>query len=93
MTEYVRVRLSNGHEATLSADFVEGTNLTVLDEPATDLRGRPLPATRKGGRRMKPKTTVEKEAAKKATANKSDPGPSDDNPTGGVAVAPEEATA
>lgn len=90
MTEFVRVALANGHEATLSADFVAGTNLEVLDAPATDLRGRPLPVSRKGGRRMKPKTTVVAEVAKKA-AKKSDPGPSDAT-TDGVAVKPEEAS-
>lgn len=91
MSEFVRVSLANGHEATLSAAFVAGTDLQVLDVPATDLRGRPLPASRKGGRRMKPKTTVAEAAVKKAAMNESDPGPSDDTTTDGVAVAPEEA--
>lgn len=94
MTDFVRVQLSNGHEATLSADYVAGLGDAapkVLDAPATSLRGVPLPATRKGGRRLKPTTTVSKEAAKKA-AKKSDPGPSDEPTTGGVAVKPEEAS-
>jgi hypothetical protein len=91
MSDFVRVRLSNGHEASLSADFVAGTNLEVLDAPATDLRGRPLPVSRKGGRRLKPKTTVAAEAVKKA-AKKSDPGPSDATTDDGVAVKPEEAS-
>ena len=81
MSRFVRVRLPNGHEASLSTAFVAGTDLTVLDEPATNLRGAPLPATRKHGRRMKPKTTVEKEAAKKAAL--SDSGPSDTPTDGG----------
>lgn len=93
MSEFVRVRLENGHEVSLAAVFVEGTSLQVLDEPATDLRGRPLGASRMNGRPMKPKTTVAKEAAKKkAVARMSDPGPSDVYPTGGdAAVTPEEA--
>lgn len=91
MTDFVRVSLPNGHEVTLSRDYVEGTGLTVLDVPATNSRGVPLSATRKGGRRLKPVTTVEKEAAKK-TASKSEPPASSDTPTtGGVAVTPEEA--
>lgn len=66
MSDFVRVAMPNGHEATLPRAFAESEGLTVLDAPATNLRGRPLPASRKGGRRMKTKTTVEKEAAKKA---------------------------
>ena len=92
MTEFVRVSLPNGHEVTLSADYVAGTDLQVLDAPATNLRGKPLPASRKGGRRMKSKTTVERAAAKKAATRKSaTPAPSDEPHTGGVAVKPEEA--
>lgn len=93
MTEFVRVSLPNGFEATLSRAFAEGEGLRVLDVPATDLRGKPLPATRKNGRRIKPRTTVEKEAAKKAASNPpSDPGPSDST-LDGAAVTPEEASA
>lgn len=95
MTEFVRVRLANGYEATLSKAYVDGlTNdsLEVLDVPATSSRGVPLPATRRNGRPVKPRTTVNEEAAKHAAAQQqSDPGPSDDPSTGGVAAVPEEA--
>lgn len=91
MSDFVRVSLPNGHEATLSAAFVEGTDLQVLDAPATNSRGVPLPATRKNGRPVKPRTTVQK-AAKKADP-KPDPGPSGNPTTDGVAVKPEEASA
>jgi len=74
---FVRVRLPNGHEATLSAAYVAGTEgVTVLDVPATNLRGKPLPATRKNGRPVMRRTTVKQAAAKKAAAKK---------PTGGDA--------
>lgn len=94
MSDFVRVSLPNGHEATLSRSYAESRGLSVIDSPATNSRGLPLPASRKGGRRIKPATTVNKEAAKKATAKKSAiPAPSDEPTTGGVAVTPEEASA
>jgi hypothetical protein len=93
MSDFVRVSLPNGHEATLSRAYVESVGLPILDVPATNSRGVPLPATRKGGRRLKPVTTVAKEAAKKAAARTSEPPASSDNPThDGVAVEPEEAS-
>lgn len=95
MSEFVRVRLPNGYEVSLSAAFVDGLDgaLEVLDAPATNSRGVPLAATRKNGRRIKPRTTVEKEVVKKATSNPpSDPGPSDST-LDGAAVTPEEANA
>lgn len=95
MSEFVRVRLSNGHEVTLSKAYVDGLSDAapqVVDAPATSLRGVPLPATRKGGRRLKPTTTVSKEAAKKAAKKSATPAPSDEPTTGGVAVKPEEAS-
>lgn len=69
--EFVRVRTENGYESTVSkayADSVEG--IEVIDEPATNSWGRPLPATRRNGRRAKPRTTVKKAAAKKTAARK-----------------------
>lgn len=55
MPEFVRVRLANGTERTVSRVTED---MTVLkDKPATDQRGRPLPAKRK--------TTVDEAAAKK----------------------------
>lgn len=80
MSTFVRVRLPNGREASLNADYVKGLGagaLEVLDEPATDLRGRPRPVSRKGGRPVKPATTVSKEAAKKAVKQSENPAPPD----------------
>lgn len=92
MTDFVRVSLSNGHEVTLSRDYAENAGLKALDAPATNSRGVPLSATRKGGRPLKPSTTVETEAAKKATKKSATPAPSDEPNNGGVAVEPEEAS-
>lgn len=92
MTDYVRVSLPNGHEATLAADYVKGTDLKVLDVPATNSRGVPLPATRKGGRPLMPSTTVTTAAANKAAKKSASPAPSDEPTNGGVAVEPEEAS-
>jgi hypothetical protein len=93
MTHFVRVRLPNDREATLPAAFVDGSTLEVLDAPATNRRGVPLPATRRNGRPVKPRTTVSKEAAKKAALHESDPGPSDNIPGGSPAESAEEAPA
>lgn len=65
---FVRVRLANGHETSLNEDFARSEGLQILDEPATDYRGWPLPVSRKNGRRVKPRTTVNEAAAKKAAA-------------------------
>jgi hypothetical protein len=92
MTDFVRVSLSNGHEATVSRDYAESAGLKVLDAPATNSRGVPLSATRKGGRPLKPSTTVATEAAKKATKKSATPAPSDNPTHDGVAVEPEEAS-
>lgn len=92
MTEWVRVRLpETGMETTQSRGFVDGLpegSVEILDEPATDLRGLPLPATRKDGRRIKPRTTVQQEAAKKKAASS----PASDNPVGVADTTPEEAS-
>jgi hypothetical protein len=69
--EFVRVRSAAGKESSISEAFVEGLEkgaVEVLDEPATNTWGRPLPATRSNGRRSKPRTTVKKAAAKKTAA-------------------------
>ena len=65
---FVRVRLPNGRETSLNEEFARSEGLQILDEPATDYRGRPLPESRKDGRRVKPRTTVNKAAAKKKAA-------------------------
>lgn len=93
--DFVRVRNENGYESTLSAAFVAGhEGIEILDEPATNTWGRPLPATRRNGRAAKPRTTVKKAAArkraasKKATAPRPTPtttgGPAADSPAGGT---------
>lgn len=84
--EFVRVRNPNGYESTLSAAFVETIKgeVEVLDEPATNSWGRPLPATRRNGRPAKVRTSVKDAAAKKAAA---------ESTTGGSAAnSPEEGT-
>lgn len=41
----VRVQLENGQEASVGASFAESHELTVLNKPARDARGRVLPVT------------------------------------------------
>lgn len=41
---FVRVKLENGSEASVSAELAELHNLKPLDKPAVDRRGRALPA-------------------------------------------------
>lgn len=84
--EFVRIRNENGMESTLSVAFVAGREgVEILDEPATNTWGRPLPATRRNGRPAKKRTTVKKAAAKKAAA-------ATPTTTGGTAAdSPEEA--
>lgn len=84
MTEFVRVRTESGYEASVSADYAEARGAEVIDADSTNLRGEPLPATRKNGRRAKARTTVSKETAKKAAKKAASPA-SDTNP-------PEEAS-
>lgn len=76
---FVRVRMPNGYEVSLNESFATTHGLEVLDEPATNLRGRPLPATRKNGRPVKPRVSIEEAAASKAKAS------SDTTTTGGDA--------
>jgi len=93
MTDFVRVSLPNGHEATFGRAYAEANDLDVIDAPATNSRGLPLPASRKDGRPAKRKTSVSKEAAKKAANKKSEtPASADESTNGGVAATPEEAT-
>lgn len=89
--EFVRVRTSNGYEATLSQLYVDGIkgDVEVLDEPATNSWGRPLAATRRNGRPAKRRTTVKKAAAKKATASRkaaAKTASASDTTTGGAAA-------
>ena len=43
MTDFVQVKLENGGQAVVAASFAERHDLKVLDKPATDSRGKPLP--------------------------------------------------
>jgi hypothetical protein len=65
---FVRVRLPNGHEISTDEDRARSAGYEVLDAPATNLRGKPLPATRKNGRPKKKRTSVAQAVAKKAAA-------------------------
>ena len=87
---WVRIKTESGREVTVSAAYAASLGLEALDAPATDKRGRPLPASLAGGRRAKPKTTVSREAAKKRAAQKR-PGrsprtPSTEHDSSGVAA-------
>lgn len=55
-------------EKNVGRAFAEAKGLEVLDEPTTRPDGSLRPTTRVGGRRVKPKTTVEAEAKKKPAA-------------------------
>lgn len=64
-------------ETNTSAAFAASHDLKVLDESTRREDGRRRPATRLGGRKAKPKTTVATAAAKKADSSaKSDNPPS-----------------
>ncbi len=43
MPDFVRVKLDNGAEVSVSADYAEHHKLKTLDQPASDGRGRALP--------------------------------------------------
>ena len=100
MSDFVRVRTSNGYESSLPATYVEGLkdaegDVEILDEPATNSWGRPLSATRRHGRPAKKRTSVKKAAAKKTAASKTAAAkaPADTTNTGGAAAdSPEEGT-
>lgn len=47
MTDFVRVKLENGSEATLPREFAEANKLEALDKPAVDQRGYALDAKHK----------------------------------------------
>jgi hypothetical protein len=66
---FVRVRTENMMETSMSRAYAEAAGVEILDgEDAVDVRGRPLPVTRKGGRRVLPRTSVNQEAARRAAA-------------------------
>lgn len=87
MSEFVRVRTESGYEATVNTAYAEAVGAEVIDADATSLRGMPLPASRKNGRRTKARTTVKQEAAKKKAAS-----PASDKTVGASDNPPEEAS-
>ena len=64
MPDLVRVVIGDV-EKNVGRGFAEAKGLKVLDEPTHTGDGRPRPATRLGGRPVKPKTSVAKKAAAK----------------------------
>lgn len=92
MTDWVRIRVENGREVTVARAFAEAVGAEIIDAPAASRRGLPLRETRAGGRRSKPKTTVNKEAAKKAVSGSSSPSePGESTDSGVAADQPQEA--
>ena len=68
----VRVRIDK-FEKTVGASFADSKGLDVLkDEPTHRPDGRVRETTRKGGRRVKPQTTVAKKAAEKKAASQAE---------------------
>lgn len=65
----VRVRKDN-LEFNVGAAHAAAKKLDVLEESAYDHNGRPRPATRKNGRPIKPKTSVDAEVAKEVAAER-----------------------
>lgn len=72
MADLVRARTEDGEEINVSRSLAERSPvLEVLDEPAWAAFNKPRHATRSGGRRAKPKTTVAKQAAAKKAVTES----------------------
>lgn len=75
MTDFVRVKLENGSEATLPREFAEAKKVEILeDKPAVDARGEALsakhvanlkPSSKYGG--MKPDELAEEAARRELT--------------------------
>lgn len=72
MADLVRVRIG-GFEKNVGRSFAESNDLEVLDEPTANGDGSLRATTRKGGRPVKEKTTVAKQAAEKKAAVTSAP--------------------
>jgi hypothetical protein len=68
MSDLVRARLDNGNEKTVGREFAEMVGLEILDEDPFHGDGSVREETRKGGRPVKPHTSVAKTAAAKKTA-------------------------
>lgn len=65
MADLVRVRLENGVEKNVGAEFAKMLELEVLDEPTHRPDGSIRPPTRAHGRPVKRRTSVAKAAAAK----------------------------
>lgn len=84
MTDFVRVEAENGVHVSLPKGYAEARGLNIVDEPAVDGRGKPLPAgPTSSGATKAPKNAARKRAAKKAAAS---PAP-DTNPSGSETAA------
>lgn len=94
MSDFVRIKTENGREVTVGRAFAEslGSDVEIIDAPATNGRGLPIRESRAGGRRAKPKTTVKKEAAKKATSKSAPSEPGEPTSDGVAVVQPQEAS-
>lgn len=66
-------------EVNVGKEYAESKGLEVLDEPTHSEDGQIRSATRRGGRRVKPKVSVAEKAAEKKAAAKSAE-PADTNP-------------
>lgn len=75
MSDLVRVRVGD-REFNVGRAHAEANDLKVLDEPTHLRDGSLRPTTRAGGRQIKPRTTVETEAKKKADKPTGDAPPS-----------------
>lgn len=64
MTAFVRVKLENGADATVSAGFAESHGLKPLDKPATGRDGKAL--------RDKPRTTAKRAGSTTTNTSGSD---------------------
>jgi hypothetical protein len=63
MTEFVRIRTENTMETTVSRTWAEISGAEVIDSPAVDAHGKPLAESRKDGRPVLPRTSVDEAAA------------------------------
>lgn len=78
MADLVRVRL-NGFEKNVGRTFAENTEgVEILDEPTHRPDGTAIAMTRAGGRPVKPKTSVAKQATAKKQAAVTESAPTDE---------------
>ena len=93
MAEFVRIKVENGREVSVSATFAASIpGVVYVDDAPTNTRGKPKRETLSGGRRSKPKTTVNKEAARKAASVVSTPSEPGETADGTTVDQPQEAS-